>query len=101
MDSFEQNYGYSQDPERDGGAAGHDHPAQAGEDQTLDGEVVRDSDQDRQGGEHGGPHQARVARAVVRQVGVKRVKLGNDEVDGEGAPEDQRAPEGGVLGEDE
>ena len=101
MDSFEQNYGYSQDPERDGGAAGHDHPAQAGEDQTLDGEVVRDRDQDRQGGEHGGPHQARVARAVVRQVGVKRVKLGNDEVDGEGAPEDQRAPEGGVLGEDE
>ena len=101
MDSFEQDNGDPQDPEGDGGAARHDHPTETGEDEALDGELVGDGDEDGQGGQHGGPHQARVARAGVRQVRVKGIELGHDEVDGEGAPEDQGAPEGGVLGEDE
>ena len=56
MDSFEQDYGDPQDPERDGGATRHDHPAEAGENEALDGELVRDGDEDGQGGQHGGPH---------------------------------------------
>ena len=101
MDSFEQDYGDPQDPERDGGPTRHDHPTEAGENEALDGELVRDRDEDGQGGQHSGPHKARVAGAGVRQVRVKGIELGHDEVNGERAPEDQGAPEGGVLGEDE
>ena len=101
MNSFKEDNGDPQDPERNGGAAGHDHPTEAGEDEALDCELVRDGDEDGQGGQHGGPHQARVAGAGVRQVRIERIKLGHDEVDGEGAPEDEGAPEGGVLREDE
>ena len=99
MNSFKENYGDPKDPERDGGAAGHDHPAEAREDQPLDGELVGDGDEDGQGGQHCSPHQAGVAWACVRQVRIEGIELGHDEVNGKGTPEDQGAPEGGVLRE--
>ena len=52
VDSFEEDDGHTQDPEGDGGPEGHDHPTEAGEDQTLDGVAVGDRHEDGQGGQH-------------------------------------------------
>ena len=55
VDSFEEDDGHTQDPEGDGRAQRHDHPAEAGDDQTLDGVAVGDRHEDSQRGQHGGP----------------------------------------------
>ena len=97
MNSFENNNGHTQYPEGDGGAQGHDHPEQAGQDQALDGQVVGDCDQDGQTGQDPRPYQAAVARARVGGGRVKWVEFGNYEIDGYRTPEDQGAPEWHVF----
>jgi len=99
MNSFEEDYHHTQDPERDGGTTREDHPTQAGQDQRLDGEVVGDRDQHRHGGEHHSPDQTTVAGTRRRHVSIEWIELGNDEVYGNGAPENESAPEWHVLGD--
>ena len=98
MDSFEEDDGHAQDPERYGGAEGHDHPTEAGEDQTLDGVAVGHRHQDSQRGQHGGPDQpAGPAGSGVGEGGVEGIEFCHDEVDGEGAPEYESAPVSHVV----
>ena len=93
MNSFEEDNGHAQYPEGDGGAEGHDHPAEAGENQTLDGVAVGHRHEDSQGGQHGGPDQPTgTAGAGVGKGGVEGIEFCHDEVDGERTPEDESAP---------